>query len=222
MIGTRPLTIKSASRFADSACMDPDLRRKFIGSVAGVDVSNANPKQPLPTKSGAHVSRQIQMDQFHIISDWYHYAILSLGEISSSIWDANFISRRLGITTPQASRAMSRLERLKLVKLRGIKFSQNGSSLKTSEDVSSAAIKKHHRQNLEKSSHSLSADPVAERDFSSVTTAIAHEDIDKAKQLIRKFRKDFLELAEKNTNKERIYNLSVQLFPVDRQDTQKD
>ena len=55
--------------------------------------------------------------------------------------------------------------------------------------------------------------PVQERDISSMTLAIDRKKLQKAKELINKFKDDMEELIESN-NPDDVYNLSIQLFPL--------
>ena len=59
---------------------------------------------------------ELQIDIFNLISDWHHYAILSLGDIKPNRANPKWISAQLGITLRDASNAFDRLLRLGLIK----------------------------------------------------------------------------------------------------------
>ena len=64
-------------------------------------------------------------ETFTAISEWYYFAILSLGEVKGSRFEASWLSRRLGISRDEAAVAMRRLIRLGLVEtLPGRKYRQ--------------------------------------------------------------------------------------------------
>ena len=57
----------------------------------------------------------VDLDTFAVISDWYHYAILSLLEVTDARLDPRWISKRLGINRLEARLAIERLKRLSLI-----------------------------------------------------------------------------------------------------------
>ena len=49
-----------------------------------------------------------------------------------------------------------------------------------------------------------------------MTLAVASQDLPKAKELIRKFRREFLRLLQENKEFDSVYQLSVGFFPLTR------
>jgi uncharacterized protein (TIGR02147 family) len=83
--------------------------------------------------------------------------------------------------------------------------------------VPSTAIRKYHRDNLVKAAEALEEVPVELRDFSSITMATCSEKVGQARELIRKFREELSDLMESG-DRETVYTLAVQLFPVCKQE----
>jgi uncharacterized protein (TIGR02147 family) len=118
--------------------------------------------------------------------------MISLPDFKDS---ANWISRRLRnkITPEQARQAVSTMIRLGVLKRHP--DSQHifaaKTSLMTSEDIPSDAIRSHHRQMLERAFEALEEQDVLNREFTSATLAFDRKDIAEAKTMIRDFRDKF-------------------------------
>ena len=89
-------------------------------------------------------------------------------------------------------------------------------------DIPSAAIRKHHSQNLSLAEQSLHRDSVEHREFGSVTMAVNPEKLAQAKAILLKTRKKISDLLEMGELSE-VYTLSFQLFPLTKlQNSQED
>lgn len=158
----------------------------------------------------------IDPDMFELISNWHHYAILSLTETEDFTNQLAWIGDRLGITTEEAEQAVARLRRLGLVQddpAKGIKATHK--NVTTTHDVISYALRKAHKQYLDKGIEALDEIPVAERDITGMVMAIDRERLSEAKALIKNFRRQLSELLETG-NRNEVYSLTVQLIPVTR------
>ncbi|MBF0298186.1 MAG: TIGR02147 family protein [Oligoflexia bacterium] len=159
-------------------------------------------------------SMELAMDQYHLISEWYHFAILSLVETENFSSDVKWIASRLNIKIPEAKAAINRL-----LKLGFIKEDSKGNLIsteiqyKTSDEVANLAIRRAHVRNLELAQNSLDKYGVGERDFTSRTFAIDVSRLSEAKKLIRKFREDMSNLLEVGKKTE-VYKVCINLFPL--------
>lgn len=205
--GDRDLSPKTASLLADRLCLSPDDRSNLLKSIK----KRKGILKPVDDNRDEHI---LQADSFKIISDWYHYAILSLASVKGSRFDTRWIADRLNISIKDAESGIKRLRKLGLLETDGKKFWQSSPSLNTTADIASSALKKHHAQNLRKAEQSLEQDPVDVREFCSQTVAIDPKQLPEAKKIINEFRKRLTDLLEVGTP-ERVYTLAIQLFPVD-------
>lgn len=152
-------------------------------------------------------------DTFHLIADWHYLAILNLAKLANNQAKPEWIAERLGIKTEQATEALARLFRLELVKKVRGQLVRTAKPLTTSKDIPSVAIRKHHSQNLLLAETSLHRDPVAQREFGSITMAVNPENLPLAKEILLKTRKKIASLLETGAVSE-VYTLSFQLFPL--------
>ena len=159
---------------------------------------------------------QLQVDEYRLISEWHHFAILSLSETEGYVHDAYWIAGRLGITQKDAASALQRLEQLGVLKVEpgggGIRKPPN---FTTTDEVANLSLRKSHAQNLELAQRSLENAPIEQRDFTAITMAIDPAKISEAKKMIREFRDRLCAHLEAERRTE-VYKLCVQLIPLSR------
>ena len=206
--GKRPLSKNAARKVSEVLQLDP-LQRKALFENR---VQKKKEDKVLSFNSISY--HQISLDTFAVISDWYHYAILSLLDIKDSKFEAKWIAKKLGITHMEAQMAMDRLRNLGLVKNTRNKWSQSGGSLKVENTISTAASRKFHKQILNKAIYSLENDLSEARDFSAMTMAIDPKLVPYAKERIRVFRRELMQELTSKRSPKTVYHLAVQIYPV--------
>lgn len=162
---------------------------------------------------------QVANDEFEVISDWYHFAILELMRVKGFRSDTKWIAACLGITPLQAQAAKERLERIGMIKVQKNGKWKDVSSPKTTvitPGMTSAAQQNLQRQILEKSIAALVEVPIAERDHTAVTFALDPAKLTAAKQLIKKFRRNLSKFLSRGSPCSEVYHLNVSLYPVTR------
>jgi uncharacterized protein (TIGR02147 family) len=162
--------------------------------------------------------RILQEDEFRVISEWYHFAILSLGQLKYCRSDPRWISRRLNIPMGVANEALQRLERLGIIEIKDGSFSQIAPPIRTTSQVPSATIRNYHRSILGLAQTKLETIDIELREFNSLTLAINTKNIPKARKLMAEFQQELQETLEKGQLDE-IYQFSYQLFPLSNQES---
>jgi uncharacterized protein (TIGR02147 family) len=200
MSGKRTLSKKAALKLADHLEMDPKQRQALLASKEKIQ---ANDYQTL------------SLDTFDVISDWYHYAILSLLELPEAEFDAKWIAQRLGINPLNAKMAMERLQRVGLIEQDDEgRWRQSGKPLKIDNEISTVATRKFHKQLLELAAASIDRDPVPVRDFSSMTFTLDPSQVEYARKRIREFRRELVAELEVKGSPSNVYNFALQLYPL--------
>jgi uncharacterized protein (TIGR02147 family) len=214
--GKRPLSKKAANQVSDFFGLDAEKREALI----------ANRKSESPKKvTRADQYQQISLDTFSVISDWYHFAILSLLDIGGSKIEARWISVRLGISEIEAKLAIERLLRLGLLE-RVTEGSRKGEwkagkPLDVKNTSSTLATRKFHRQLLERAVESMEHDAYELRELSSMTMAIDPAQVPYAREKIRIFRDELTAQLEKRGQPKQVYNLNIQLFPLSKTEAER-
>lgn len=203
--GRRKISLALAVRIAKKLLLDPEERAAIFSRSRELD-SAVTPDDSL----------QLTADQFFVISEWYHFAILSLIRTQDFKSDSGWIARRLGIKKTVAADALQRLLRLGLIQKNekgGI--TRTKARFRTPDDVAnlSQTIQRSHFHDLELARSALETLSIESRDFSSITMPLDPELLPKAKELIRKLQDQISELLESGDKKE-VFRMCVQLFPL--------
>jgi uncharacterized protein (TIGR02147 family) len=156
--------------------------------------------------------QQLTLDSFQVISDWYHYAILELTLVHDFKSDPKWIARRLGISDHIVNAAIDRLKRLDLLIEKNGRLCATSGFTASPSGIPSDALKKFHRQLLEKAVSSIHLQTVDERDISHVVLAVDRSQVKEAQEEIKKFRRGFDARFGKASKKDEVYCLGVTFF----------
>lgn len=209
--GKRRVSKKLAEKIVHNLQLDPQEQSSILkhfdlkkGQLTG------------STKDITKQTTQLDSDSFKSISEWYHFAILSLAETRDFKPEPEWIAERLNIKLSEASAAIERLLRLGM-----FKQANNGklvlakAQYRTSDEIASLALKKAHAANLELAKESLINDPIDKRDFNAMTMAIDVNKLPEAKELIREFKEKMCDILESG-HKSEVYKVCIQLFPLSK------
>ena len=210
--GQRRASLKVAEKIAEKLLLDPQERAYLFEQFP-------SRLKRIPRHTGKnHVLkyRQLTSDQFEVVAEWQHFAILSLIETDNFKASPRFIADRLGISQVSSEQAFKRLVRLGLItKTEDDKYKLTSNGFRTSDDIASVSLSRAHHQNLEKAKNSLERDEVKTRDFTFITMAVNLELIPQAKEKIRKFQDEMSALLETG-NRTEVYQMCVQLYPLSK------
>ncbi|MFS4459083.1 TIGR02147 family protein [Bdellovibrio sp. HCB2-146] len=156
---------------------------------------------------------QLKEDEFSVICDWYHFAILALITTKNFRLDAHWIGERINIPVDVAAAAIERLVRLGLIEVNGGEVVATQKNLETTHNIPSESLRRSHKQSLVQVIDNLDRVPTDLRDVTSITFPMNRKKIPEAKRLIRNFRRKMAGLLGQGPKNE-VYNLNVQLFPV--------
>jgi len=205
--GKRNVSRRLAEKISFKLELDPQLRSEIL---SGFPVKRGY------RKSASAEPRYLELDaaDFKVSAEWEHFAIMSLincqGFNSSSEW----IAERLGISLTKATQAIERLKTLGMISRNEEgKISRATRSYRTTDDIASVSMKKHHEQTLDMARLSLHREEVGQRDFTTLTLALNPQNLQRAKELVRKFQDDLSDEVESSDATE-VYRLAIQLFPL--------
>jgi uncharacterized protein (TIGR02147 family) len=91
----------------------------------------------------------IDANLFHLISDWWYMAILSLAETNNCKASSEWLAQRFNIGHDQAKDAVNTLLELGFIHESDGFLKASGKYLRFSYAVPDESIRKHHRQGLE-------------------------------------------------------------------------
>lgn len=157
-------------------------------------------------------ARDISVDLFRSISEWYHAAILELTYLPGFLLSAENAAKKLGITKAEAEAAISRLERLDLlVKTRGA-WRKADNYVHSEAHIPSQAFREFHGRVLAKAGEALQWQSPKERMSATDVLAFDSKQLPTVDRLSREFSSAVMKLSEKSKVKDSVYALAVQFF----------
>ncbi|MGZ6261826.1 MAG: TIGR02147 family protein [Bdellovibrionota bacterium] len=153
--------------------------------------------------------KPLEAELFSYVAEWYNYVILQLlntppfkGKKLSDGEYAEMICKRLTgkITRAQVETSLGLLEKLKLLERdpsSGFLRTPSEEPLIATDEVPSAAGRKHHFEQMDQAKEALVRQPLSEREFTTMTLRVNRTRLPAIKKAIREFRdkfdKDFAE-----------------------------
>lgn len=161
---------------------------------------------------------QLSLDQFDVIAEWQHYAILEMMSLKDFKPDLNWLAKKLSLTPKEVLACLQRLQRVGLLKIHPNgnweDVSQGRSTHILNKNFTSYAHKKAQKSILEKAKESMDTVKIESRDQSSIMMSCSRDKIDEAKDMITQFRRQLSDFLEDSTEKDSVYQLSISLFPL--------
>lgn len=189
----------------------PEKRFHAIADRLGMSAFEADlvSQRRVETSEKAH----LEEENFRLIANWQHLAVLNLSKLKDHKADSRWISRRLGISELEARECIQRLIGLGYLKIENGKFKPAEGSSSTTEDVPSAAIRKFHAGILSQAKQAIDEVSVSERELASIVMCVKKKDLKRMKQSLRKMHESFADAYESTAGDE-VYAFSLQLFPL--------
>lgn len=219
--GTKNLTPDLSKKILSQLSLNTKETQNFLFSMAqayehkGVKRKKKEVKSLLQKSKSKKKVKDLTIDTFKAISDWYHYAILQLIDSENFKNDNRWIAQQLNITEIEVKLAIERLFALELIKKDGNRLARTYASVTTGDrTITSSAFKTRIKQVTEKSLFSLQNDSLEVRDHNTMTISIDPKNIPVAKEMIQEFM-DKLE-STLQTKKKQVYEIQINLFPLQR------
>lgn len=205
--GKRPITEKTARRLSLRMSLSPEeLARVFVHESKKEADSSGKKRQSLAYS-------EIEQDQFKAVSDWVHFAILSLSETRDFDSSADWIAQRLGVSESVAQQSFDRLVRLGMLRRVRGQWRPKQARYTSPDEIVNSALKRAHVQHFQLAQKSLEELDLSVRDFIGITMAIDPSKLTEAKRRIREFRDELAGCLEVGEKRE-VYQLAIQLFPL--------
>lgn len=203
LLGKRSLTAKTIHRWGVRLQLPADRIQRFAVRADSLKKGTLDPYVP------------IELDRFRLMSSWYCLAIMEIIHLDDFVPSTAWIARKLGIRTDQADEAVQRLQRLGLLKIdaRG-RWETPPSANTLQPPLKDLAYRQLQKEILEKAMQALEATPLEERDQTAMTLCVDASRLPEARRRITKFRRGLTRFLETGKRKERVYQLSISLFPL--------
>jgi uncharacterized protein (TIGR02147 family) len=221
------LSPQTALHITNKLGLSVEEKEFFLSSVDALD-SRSKAKRSVAEKRFAALKRehkkylQLHEDQFAVISDWYHFAIVDLIETKGFKSDSKWMAKRLGISNIEVDLALQRLINIGLIQLKDKKYTATNNPPSANNNVPSRAVKNFHQQILNKAIESIEFQSLEERDISAITMAVPTSILPDVKKKVLTFRRDLHDWvrAQKLPNDD-VYCLAVQFFNLTKDKTKE-
>lgn len=198
--GKRNVSKKMAAKIAQRLQLGPSETAELLGEQKTLDTPQFE-------------FMQMHDDQFHLISDWPHFAILNLVKSDTCVHKPSWFAAQLNLPLKVVHNTLDRLLRLELLVYEKKKYIRRNPNLKTSDDILNLSIQKSNVQDLELIRDHLSFLDVSERDLTSLTMLLDPKKMLEFKKWIRHAQDQFATKFE--TTKSTVpFRLTVALFPL--------
>ena len=210
--GKRKISPKLFVKISENLALSPEEINK-VRSLFQQSIPDAF--SDTPVKGSLLNKVQISADQYSLVADWYHFAILSLMQTKDFHSDSSWIALRLGISKVTVEAAIERMIRLGYIGKENDQWILTTGYLKTTDEVANLSLRRANGEDLHLAQKALQEVALELRDFTATTMAIDPKNIKEAKLLIRDFRKKLTAMMIEGDRTE-VYKMCIQLFPLSK------
>ncbi len=224
----RGLSSAMAETIADKLQLCTEEREYFIAqsiilfSRSGEQKSRARDQMDALVLSKSALA--LKKDEFAAISEWYHFAVFQCLFLKTyptyckSEGETGFLARFLKMSTVDAEHALARLVRLGIIAKGEAHHSPLIENMTIRNQVPNAAIRKFHRQIIQKSLVAMEAKPVNERIFNTTTLTIKQSELAEIEkdyiEFYQNLVKKYSKRADSETEADSVYAFSTQIFSL--------
>jgi uncharacterized protein (TIGR02147 family) len=233
MRGERRLSPEGAERLAGALDLPRREKAYFLALVeynqaktdADREVAWGKVQYALAKFRDASAPRLLTDIHREILSQWHHLAIRSLIEMRPDPGDWDALGKRLH---PQRTAAAVKRS-VKLLQKGGlVEKSSDGiwrateKSIATPPEVGHPAVRQFHRECLDLASASLESVPPDQRNLSGLTLGISRRTYVFLCERLTELREELARLADADEEADRVYQLTLALFPLSAHEGTKD
>ena len=219
LAGTKNLSFETAIQVAEALGLNPD-ESDYFASLVQLGSLDCGPARELVERKlegmrGRAGAKNLGVDAFRLISEWYHLPILQMCDLdpASFRFEPARIAARLGISTVEAEAAVERLLRLELIELgEDGRYRRVHENLLIESTPPNAALRIYHTQMLARAEVVLETQDARERFTGSEAMAFDPAQVPEASRRIDEFLTSLAEFARTGPCKTEVYLLGAQLF----------
>jgi uncharacterized protein (TIGR02147 family) len=162
--------------------------------------------------------KSMTTEQYELFSEWYYVAIKEILEFYP--FKGNF--KQLGnmlqpaVHPNDAKKAIETLEALGMIKKKEGHYRVVQEIVSTGESWENVAVTNFQLNTADLAKDAIQNVPKEAREISTLTINVSQKSFDQIKEKLRNYRKDILEIAKKDSEKDRVYHLNLQLFPLSK------
>ncbi len=162
----------------------------------------------------------MQDAQFEFFSNWYYSAVRNFFGMETKERNPAAIAARLfpEVSAQQVENAITVLLKLGLIKKTANGYTVTEKHISTPQDVKALAAREHMRELTRMSMEVFDRTPPEQRQYNALMFTVSPEGLNTVKERVRSFLEELREILDRDRAEDRIYTLTLQLFPNSRQD----
>lgn len=199
--------------------LSPEQKKHWIDLLETTFAKSSEVRQISSLRVQARLQAQhhsLSMDEFKVISEWFHFAYLELIEMDSLKYsDPKTAASALGIPLKSLKVAIKRLLALQLLKKKDDKTYQVEPSTQVGDQAPSEVIRHFHAQILKKALRALETHHWDRRFNSSTIVALPSSEVPKVIENLKNMAFQILNPYQiRNVPQEELYCLGLQFFDL--------
>ena len=218
--GKRNLSKKMLPKFVEYLKLRDRASEYFylmveLAHVKGSDKKNAAYQKLLDFRSER--INTIQPFHYSFFEKWYLAALREIIDIRGKIDNAKSLASLLrpAVSTREVAKAVATLRGMEMItQEKNKRYSASEKLLSTGENWQSVAVQHFQIQMARLAERALMHVDKNERDISTLTVGLSSSEFYRVKEIIRRARQEILAVAEDSTDRECVYQINMQLFPI--------
>lgn len=165
-------------------------------------------------------ARIVDETQFRFFSRWYYSAVWNYFGIDQKQRNPAAIAARIfpAITPTQAEESIRLLLDLGLIRRTASGYMVTDKHIYTEKDVQALAAKQHIQELTGMAMQVFDTVPAQRRQYNALMFSLSEDGFKAVKDRIRSFQEELREIIDRDGRADRIYTLTMQLFPNSRSD----
>ena len=161
---------------------------------------------------------QFDLDTFHLLSTWWHQAILELTHTRGFKTDSRWIASRLGISVDDVNIALQRLLRLGLLEMATSNrwIDKSGDAEFHTHELAPTAIKRINEEVHELATNVVKRSESDRLAHSQMVVAINSKNLRQLQTAADEFMNVIRSLVEEDSTRDEVYQVAVSLFPLSK------
>lgn len=163
----------------------------------------------------------MEENHYEILSDWLHFALLSLLNTKNFSFEAKNVAQRLNVSEARVQMAWNRLVQVGLIEIKKGRATRTKAAISSSENLKNLAIQNYHYSLLEKAQDVLQSLPVQDRDFCALTFPFSIEDLPWLQNEVRILTEKIIKKS-KSKKHAHVFQFNTQAFPLTQLTSKKE
>ncbi|MDG0818042.1 TIGR02147 family protein [Bdellovibrio svalbardensis] len=203
-----------AANLAEKLSLSPTEKEYFLDLALSEHARSPVVKEMATNRIKARESITTQMgeDEFSIVSDWYHLAIIEYFQLPSSVHTIEAVAKHFGLKTDEVEKAIERLEKVQMLLKKEDRWEIPSENRAATFRSDYKAVHNFYDQLASKGRNKVGAAGKHQWDLSASFIPIKKENSKKMLEKIRQFRRELLAEASSDADRDTIYCLTLQFF----------